>query len=79
MAPTHEGPCPGRIAELFHDAVEIMMLRRLGETPHFLGKVKRGKGNVIMIHGYMGQAAQIKREQGARGVHRATAARAGGA
>ena len=25
-----------------------------------------GKGNVIMIHGYMGQAAQIKREQGAR-------------
>ena len=27
-----------------------------------------GKGNVIMIHGYMGQAAQIKREQGAREV-----------
>ena len=25
-----------------------------------------GKGNVIMIHGYMGQDAQIKREQGAR-------------
>lgn len=25
-----------------------------------------GQGNVIMIHGYMGQAAQIKREQGAR-------------
>ena len=25
-----------------------------------------GKGNVIMIHGYMGQAAQIQREQGAR-------------
>ena len=25
-----------------------------------------GKGNVIMIHGYMGQAAQIKREEGAR-------------
>ena len=23
-------------------------LRRLGETPHFLGKVKRGKGNVII-------------------------------
>jgi inositol transport system substrate-binding protein len=27
-----------------------------------------GKGNVIMIHGYMGQAAQIQREQGAREV-----------
>ncbi|GAB2800847.1 hypothetical protein GCM10027275_53590 [Rhabdobacter roseus] len=25
-----------------------------------------GRGNVIMIHGYMGQAAQLKREQGAR-------------
>lgn len=25
-----------------------------------------GKGNVIMIHGYMGQAAQLKREQGAK-------------
>ena len=25
-----------------------------------------GKGNVVMMHGYMGQAAQIKREQGAR-------------
>lgn len=25
-----------------------------------------GKGNVLMMHGYMGQAAQIKREQGAR-------------
>jgi inositol transport system substrate-binding protein len=27
-----------------------------------------GKGNVVMMHGYMGQAAQIKREQGAREV-----------
>lgn len=27
-----------------------------------------GKGNVLMMHGYMGQAAQIKREQGAREV-----------
>ncbi|WP_370469320.1 sugar ABC transporter substrate-binding protein [Nibrella viscosa] len=27
-----------------------------------------GKGNVVMIHGYMGQAAQIQREQGAREV-----------
>ncbi|GAB3941576.1 sugar ABC transporter substrate-binding protein [Spirosoma harenae] len=25
-----------------------------------------GKGNIVMMHGYMGQAAQIKREQGAR-------------
>ncbi|GAB2560281.1 sugar ABC transporter substrate-binding protein [Spirosoma aerophilum] len=27
-----------------------------------------GKGNVVMMHGYMGQAAQIKREQGAKEV-----------
>ena len=27
-----------------------------------------GKGNVVMMHGFMGQAAQIKREQGAREV-----------
>ncbi|GAB3492463.1 sugar ABC transporter substrate-binding protein [Spirosoma knui] len=27
-----------------------------------------GKGNIVMMHGYMGQAAQIKREQGARDV-----------
>lgn len=27
-----------------------------------------GKGNVLMMHGYMGQAAQIKRDQGAREV-----------
>lgn len=27
-----------------------------------------GKGNVLMMHGYMGQAAQIQREQGAREV-----------
>jgi inositol transport system substrate-binding protein len=25
-----------------------------------------GKGNIVMMHGFMGQAAQIKREQGAR-------------
>ena len=29
-----------------------------------------GKGNVIMIHGYMGQAAQLKREQGAKEILR---------
>jgi inositol transport system substrate-binding protein len=27
-----------------------------------------GRGNVVMMHGFMGQAAQIKREQGAREV-----------
>jgi len=27
-----------------------------------------GKGNVVMMHGYMGQAAQLKRDQGAREV-----------
>src|SRR5579863_4168289 len=27
-----------------------------------------GKGNVVMMHGFMGQAAQIKRDQGAREV-----------
>ena len=30
-----------------------------------------GKGNVIMMHGYMGQAAQIKRDQGAKEVLKA--------
>lgn len=28
----------------------------------------RGKGNVVMMHGFMGQAAQLKRERGAREV-----------
>lgn len=28
----------------------------------------KGQGNVVMMHGYMGQAAQIKRDQGAREV-----------
>ncbi|MFD1144510.1 sugar ABC transporter substrate-binding protein [Larkinella insperata] len=32
----------------------------------FIAEKLNGKGNVLMIHGYMGQAAQIKREQGAR-------------
>ncbi|GHB52429.1 sugar ABC transporter substrate-binding protein [Persicitalea jodogahamensis] len=32
----------------------------------YIAKRLSGKGNVIMIHGYMGQAAQIQREQGAR-------------
>ena len=32
----------------------------------FIAEKLGGKGNVLMIHGYMGQAAQIKREQGAR-------------
>ena len=32
----------------------------------YIAKRLGGKGNVIMIHGYMGQAAQIQRERGAR-------------
>ncbi len=32
----------------------------------FIAEKLNGKGNVLMMHGYMGQAAQIKREQGAR-------------
>lgn len=32
----------------------------------FIAEKLGGKGNVLMMHGYMGQAAQIKREQGAR-------------
>lgn len=31
----------------------------------FIADKLSGKGNVLMMHGYMGQAAQIKREQGA--------------
>ncbi|RRA97584.1 sugar ABC transporter substrate-binding protein [Larkinella rosea] len=34
----------------------------------FIAEKLGGKGNVVMMHGYMGQAAQIKREQGAREV-----------
>lgn len=34
----------------------------------YIAKRLNGNGNVVMIHGFMGQAAQIKREQGARGV-----------
>jgi inositol transport system substrate-binding protein len=32
----------------------------------FIAEKLGGKGNVIMIHGYMGQAAQIQREKGAK-------------
>ncbi|MGA0555574.1 sugar ABC transporter substrate-binding protein [Larkinella sp. VNQ87] len=32
----------------------------------FIADKLGGKGNIVMMHGYMGQAAQIKREQGAR-------------
>jgi len=32
----------------------------------FIAEKLGGKGNVLMIHGFMGQAAQIQREQGAR-------------
>ena len=34
----------------------------------FIAEKLGGKGNVLMMHGYMGQAAQIKREQSAREV-----------
>jgi inositol transport system substrate-binding protein len=34
----------------------------------YIGKRLRGQGNVVMMHGFMGQAAQIKRDQGAREV-----------
>jgi inositol transport system substrate-binding protein len=33
-----------------------------------IAKRLNGRGNVVMMHGYMGQAAQIKRDQGAREV-----------
>ncbi len=32
----------------------------------FIAKKLNGKGNILMMHGYMGQAAQIKRDQGAK-------------
>jgi inositol transport system substrate-binding protein len=34
----------------------------------YLAQRMGGKGNVVMMHGFMGQAAQIKRDQGAREV-----------
>ena len=34
----------------------------------YLAKRLSGKGNIVMMHGFMGQAAQIKRDQGAREV-----------
>ena len=34
----------------------------------FLAQRLHGKGSVVMMHGFMGQAAQIKRDQGAREV-----------
>lgn len=34
----------------------------------YIAKRLNGQGNVVMMHGYMGQAAQIKRDQGAREV-----------
>ena len=36
----------------------------------YIAKRLGGKGNVLMMHGFMGQAAQIKRDQGAREVLR---------
>jgi len=34
----------------------------------YIAQRLNGKGNVVMMHGFMGQAAQIKRDQGAREV-----------
>ena len=34
----------------------------------YIAKRLHGKGNVVMMHGFMGQAAQIKRDRGAREV-----------
>jgi inositol transport system substrate-binding protein len=34
----------------------------------YIAKRLGGRGNVVMMHGFMGQAAQIKRDQGARQV-----------
>jgi inositol transport system substrate-binding protein len=34
----------------------------------YIAKRLGGKGNIVMMHGFMGQAAQIKRNQGAREV-----------
>lgn len=38
---------------------------------NFIVKKLNGKGNVIMMHGYMGQAAQIKRDKGAKEILKA--------
>ncbi|HVT90971.1 MAG TPA: sugar ABC transporter substrate-binding protein [Tepidisphaeraceae bacterium] len=35
---------------------------------NYIAKRLNGQGNVVMMHGFMGQAAQIKRNQGARDV-----------
>jgi len=37
----------------------------------YIVKKLNGKGNVIMMHGYMGQAAQIKRDKGAKEILKA--------
>jgi inositol transport system substrate-binding protein len=34
----------------------------------YISKRLNGKGNIVMMHGFMGQAAQIKRDQGAKEV-----------
>lgn len=34
----------------------------------YLARRLNGKGNIVMMHGFMGQAAQLKRDQGAREV-----------
>jgi inositol transport system substrate-binding protein len=34
----------------------------------YIAQRLKGRGNVVMMHGFMGQAAQIKRDQGAREV-----------
>jgi inositol transport system substrate-binding protein len=34
----------------------------------YIARRLNGQGNVVMMHGYLGQAAQIKRDQGARAV-----------
>ena len=43
--------------------------RRIGRIAmEYIAKRLGGKGKVVMMHGYMGQAAQIKRDPGARDV-----------
>jgi inositol transport system substrate-binding protein len=37
----------------------------------FIAEKLGGKGNIVMIHGFMGQAAQIQREQGAKEILKA--------
>lgn len=38
----------------------------------YIAEKLNGKGNVLMMHGYMGQAAQIKRDKGAKEILKAT-------